>query len=223
MTSERPPQLFTWNGLSPYWRSGQWDNTRFIGIPAMDSTYFDVRIPTMDNTYFDARQNIVRGPSYYTSNNHNNSFFGYTFISSEGTLKGVLWANSGWLTYWKAPAPTNPCEIYGKCGPFGVCNNISSPICRCLEGFKPISDEEWNRGNWTRGCLRELELNCQKSASTAASTTVKKDRFWKITQMKLPDSADYSLINDAERCQSWWKRSADTSAGADAGVVADTG
>ncbi|KAK3431974.1 hypothetical protein EUGRSUZ_E04137 [Eucalyptus grandis] len=191
MTSETPPQLFTWNGLSPYWRSGQWDKTRFIGIPAMDGTYFDVQ------------QDIVQGTSYYINNNHNNSIFGYTFISSEGTLNGVLWANNGWLTYWRAPKPNNPCEIYGKCGPFGVCNQISSPICRCLEGFKPISDEEWNRGNWTRGCLRELELNCQKSASTAASTTVKKDRFWKITQMKLPDSADYSLIDDAERCQSW--------------------
>ncbi|KAL3740625.1 hypothetical protein ACJRO7_021833 [Eucalyptus globulus] len=191
LTSERPPQLFTRNGSSPYWRSGQWDTTRFIGIPAMDNTYFDVK------------QDIVQGTSYYTNNNHNNSIFGYLFISFEGTLKVDSWTNNRWSTKWNAPAPTNPCEIYGKCGPFGVCNQFSSPICRCLEGFKPISDEEWNRGNWTRGCLRELELNCQKSASTAASTTVKKDRFGKITQMKLPDSADYSSIDDAERCQSW--------------------
>ncbi|KAK2632583.1 hypothetical protein EUGRSUZ_L01369 [Eucalyptus grandis] len=182
--------LFTWNGLSRYWRSGQWDKTRFIGIP------------TMDNTYYDVQQDIVQGTSNYTKNNHNNSIFGYTFISFEGTLKAVWWANH-WSTYWEAPAPTKPCEIYGKCGPFGVCNQSSSPICRCLEGFKPISDEEWNRGNWTKGCLRELELNCQKSASTAASTTVKKDMFRKMSEMKLPDSADYLLINDEEICRSW--------------------
>ncbi|XP_039169811.1 G-type lectin S-receptor-like serine/threonine-protein kinase At1g61390 [Eucalyptus grandis] len=190
VTSETPPQLFTWNGLSRYWRSGQWDKTRFIGIP------------TMDNTYYDVQQDIVQGTSNYTNNNHNNSIFGYTFISFEGTLKAVWWANH-WSTYWEAPAPTKPCEIYGKCGPFGVCNQSSSPICRCLEGFKPISDEEWNRGNWTKGCLRELELNCQKSASTAASTTVRKDMFRKMSEMKLPDSADYLLINDEERCRSW--------------------
>ncbi|XP_056171957.1 G-type lectin S-receptor-like serine/threonine-protein kinase At1g61370 isoform X2 [Syzygium oleosum] len=191
LTPETPPQLFTWNGSSPYWRSGQWDKTRFIGIPQMDNTYYSVQ------------QDNVQGTSYYSLNNYNNTIFGYGFISSEGSLQAVLWTNGRWLTYWKAPAPTNPCEIYGICGSFGVCNSSSSPICRCLKGFKPRSDEEWNKGNWTRGCLREMELNCQKSASTATSTTVEKDMFGKMEQMKLPDSADYLLINDAEGCQSW--------------------
>ncbi|KAK3431841.1 hypothetical protein EUGRSUZ_E03757 [Eucalyptus grandis] len=161
VTSEKPPQLFTWNG-----------------------------------------SNNIRGTSYFYLNNYNNSIFGYTFISSEGSVKSAFWAN-GWLTSWKAPAPTNPCEIYGICGPFGVCNPFSSPMCRCLKGFKPRSDEEWNRGNWTRGCLREMELNCQKSASAAASTTVEKDMFWQMRQIKLPDSADHLLIDNAEGCQSW--------------------
>ncbi|XP_056171958.1 G-type lectin S-receptor-like serine/threonine-protein kinase At1g61480 [Syzygium oleosum] len=190
LTPETPPQLFTWNGSSPYWRSGQWDKTRFIGIL------------NVDNPYYSVQQDNVEGTSYYTFNNYNNSIFGYGFISSEGSLEVVFW-DASWFTTWKAPAPTNPCEIYGICGPFGVCNSSSSPICRCLKGFKPRSDEEWNRGNWTRGCLREMELNCQKSASTAASTTVEKDMFWKMEQMKLPDSAYYLLINDAEGCQSW--------------------
>ncbi|KAF8030657.1 hypothetical protein BT93_E2946 [Corymbia citriodora subsp. variegata] len=248
VTSETPPQLFTWNGSSPYWRSGQWEKTKFIGIP------------TMDNTYYDLRQDNVQGTSYYYLYNYNNSIFGYSFISSEGSLESVYWAN-GWFTYWRAPAPTNSCEIYGICGPFGVCNQFSSPICRCLRGFRPRSDEEWNRGNWTRGCLREMELNCQKSASSTASTTVKKDTFWKIEQIKLPDSADFIVIHDAKGCQSWclencsclafsyvnsigcmaWSkdlldtqqfskggedlsiRLVDAGAGADVGVVADTG
>ncbi|KAL3740622.1 hypothetical protein ACJRO7_021830 [Eucalyptus globulus] len=190
VTLEKPPQLFTWNGSSPYWRSGQWEKTKFIGIP------------TMTNTYYNIRQDNIRGTSYFYLNNYNNSIFGYTFISSEGSVKSAFWAN-GWLTSWKAPAPTNPCEIYGICGPFGVCNSFSSPMCRCLKGFKPRSDEEWNRGNWTRGCLREMELNCQKSASAAASTTVEKDMFWQMRQIKLPDSADYLLIDNVEGCQSW--------------------
>ncbi|KAK3431968.1 hypothetical protein EUGRSUZ_E04147 [Eucalyptus grandis] len=190
VTLEKPPQLFTWNGSSPYWRSGQWEKTKFIGIP------------TMTNTYYDIRQDNIRGTSYFYLNNYNNSIFGYTFISSEGSVKSAFWAN-GWLTSWKAPAPTNPCEIYGICGPFGVCNSFSSPMCRCLKGFKPRSNEKWNRGNWTRGCLREMELNCQKSASAAASTTVEKDMFWQMRQIKLPDSADYLLIDNVEGCQSW--------------------
>ncbi|KAI6683932.1 hypothetical protein NL676_029845 [Syzygium grande] len=190
LTPETPPQLFTWNGSSPYWRSGQWDKTKFIGIPQMDNTYFNVQ------------QDKVQGTSYYSLNNHNNLIFGYTFISSEGCLKAVLWSKGQWFTYFNSTKPTNPCEIYGICGPFGVCKSSSSPICRCLKGFKPRSDEEWNKGNWTRGCLREMELNCQKPASTVASTAVEKDMFWKMEQIKLPDSADYLLINDAEGCQS---------------------
>ncbi|KAI6704456.1 hypothetical protein NL676_007418 [Syzygium grande] len=190
LTPETSPQLFTWNGSSPYWRSGQWDKTKFIGIP------------TMGKRGSDLQQDNDQGTSYYSLDNYNNSIFAYNFISFDGSLKAVYWAN-GWLPYWEAPAPINPCEIYGICGPFGVCNPFHSAICRCLKGFIPTSDEEWNRGNWTRGCLREMELNCQKSVSRATSMTVEKDMFSKMEQMKLPDSADVLLIDDAEGCQSW--------------------
>ncbi|KAF8030655.1 hypothetical protein BT93_E2944 [Corymbia citriodora subsp. variegata] len=248
VTSETPSQLFIWNGSSPHWRSGQWEKTKFVGIPAMD------------NTYYNLQQDNAQGTSYYSNNNHNNSIFGYTFISSEGSLEAVYWVNS-WFTYYKAPAPDKPCEIYGICGSFGVCNTSSSPICRCLKGFKPRSEEEWKRGNWTRGCIRELELNCQKSTNKVASMTVEKVMFWKMELMKLPDSADLLITYDAEGCRSWclencsclaysyvnaigcmaWSkdlldtqqfsnggedlfiRLVDTSAGVDVDVVADTG
>ncbi|XP_039169209.1 G-type lectin S-receptor-like serine/threonine-protein kinase At1g61400 [Eucalyptus grandis] len=192
VTSETPPQLFAWNGSSPYWRSGQWDKSKFNGIP------------TMSNKYLSGHQlvqNINQGTTYYFRNYYNNSF-GYVFISSEGSIESVRWGD-GWSTNWEA-SRTNRCEIYGTCGPFGVCDTFSSPICSCLKGFKPRSDEEWNRGNWTGGCVRKMELNCQKSAHAAAMTTVEKDVFWPMKHMKLPDSADYlSNIADAEGCRSW--------------------
>ncbi|KAK3430630.1 hypothetical protein EUGRSUZ_E02493 [Eucalyptus grandis] len=190
LTPETAPQLFTWNGSSPYWRSGQWDKTKFIGIPGMEGRGSNLQ------------QDNIQGTTYYSLDNYNNYFFAYDFISSEGYFMAVRWVNE-WGTYWEAPAPTNPCDIYGYCGPFGVCNLLNSPMCKCLKGFKPRSDEEWNRGNWTRGCLRKMELNCQKSANAAASTTVKKDMFWQLSQIKLPDFADFILIDDANGCQSW--------------------
>ncbi|KAK2633085.1 hypothetical protein EUGRSUZ_L00597 [Eucalyptus grandis] len=194
ITSETPPQGFAWNGSSPYWRSGPWDKSKFIGIPIMNSTYL--------NNY-DLQQNIDQGTSYFYFNNHSNSYFGYFFISSEGSIEFVSWKN-GWSTFWEAPATTNHCDIYGTCGPFGVCDSLGSTMCRCLKGFKPRSDEEWKRGNWTGGCLRKTELNCQKSARAAASTTVEKDVFGQMKQMKVPDSAEYLLsVADKEGCQSW--------------------
>lgn len=193
ITPETPPQAFVWNGSTPYWRGGQWDKSTFIGIPDMDDTYM---------SGFSLQQDIQQGTSYFIMNNYNNSFFGYLLISSDGSLKLLNWDDrtDKWLTNWEAP--TNRCEIYGTCGPFGVCSSLKFPICRCLKGFQPRSNQEWNRENWTGGCIRETEINCQRNTSTSAP--VKEDVFLRMSQMKLPNSSNYlSDIADAEECQSW--------------------
>ncbi|XP_048132046.1 G-type lectin S-receptor-like serine/threonine-protein kinase At1g61370 isoform X2 [Rhodamnia argentea] len=193
MTSETPPQAFTWNGSTPYWRSGQWDKTQFIGIPDMDQSY---------SSGFNVEQDIQQGTTYFSVDRYN--FFGYIFVSPGGSLMTSYWDDGAeaWLTDWAAP--NNTCEMYGTCGLFGVCNSLNSPICRCIDGFVPKSNGEWNNGNWTGGCARETELNCQKNTSTSAPTNVKKDAFWQMSRMKLPDSGDYlSDIGDQEGCESW--------------------
>ncbi|KAF7848231.1 hypothetical protein BT93_L2174 [Corymbia citriodora subsp. variegata] len=195
ITPETPPQAFSWNGSTPYWRGGQWDKSTFVGIPDMDNTYM---------SGFSLLQDIQQGTSYFIINNNNNSFFGYLFISSNGSVKLMDWddGTDKWLTNWEAPI--NPCEIYGTCGPFSVCSSLKFPICRCLEGFKPRFNEEWNRQNWTGGCIRETELNCQRNTSTSGPVKLKEDIFLKMSQMKLPDSSNYlSDIGDAEECRSW--------------------
>ncbi|XP_056161507.1 G-type lectin S-receptor-like serine/threonine-protein kinase At1g61370 isoform X1 [Syzygium oleosum] len=194
ITSETPPQTFTWNGSTPYWRGGQWDKSKFIGIQNMDQSY---------SSAVNVQQDIQKGTTYL-SIDYKSSFFVYIFVSPGGSLKIMEWDDGAkvWLT--DQAAPNNTCEIYGTCGPFGVCNSMNLPICRCLNGFVPKSNEEWKSGNWTGGCVRETELNCQKDTSTLASTIVKKDAFWQMSRMKLPDSEDYlSDIGDQEGCLSW--------------------
>ncbi|KAL3730978.1 hypothetical protein ACJRO7_027928 [Eucalyptus globulus] len=193
MTSETPPQPFTWNGATPHWRGGQWDKSKFIGIEDMDQTYL--------SGYF-VQQDIQQGTTYFWIDTYNSSFFAYVFISPGG-LKLVYWDDGAkaWLTDWTVP--NNTCEIYGTCGPFGVCNSSNSPICKCINGFVPKSNEEWNRGNWTGGCVRETELNCHQNTSTSASTNVKNDTIWQMSQMKLPDSGDYLLGVGDQECVSW--------------------
>ncbi|KAF8038538.1 hypothetical protein BT93_B1166 [Corymbia citriodora subsp. variegata] len=161
ITSETPPQLFTWNGWTSYWRSGPWDKSTFIGIPEMDSSY---------HSGYALQQYPQQGTTYFSCDSDNNSFLAYASISSEGILAVMIWdyGSNSWLK--SQAAPSNGCEVYGTCGPFGVCNSINSPICRCVKGFMPRSKEEWNRGNWTRGCIREAELNCQKNTSRTPST-----------------------------------------------------
>ncbi|CAI9292659.1 unnamed protein product [Lactuca saligna] len=62
-------------------------------------------------------------------------------------LKGVLDFT------WEAPA--NPCDVYGVCGVFFNLFRQKFPICDCLRGFLPWSDDEWRESNWTRGCVSE--------------------------------------------------------------------
>ncbi|KAF8034837.1 LOW QUALITY PROTEIN: hypothetical protein BT93_C0995 [Corymbia citriodora subsp. variegata] len=192
---ETPTQAFTWNGSTPYWRGGQWDKSKFIGIEGMDQSYL---------SGYNVQQNIQLGTTYFWIDIYNSSFFGYMFISPGGSLKIKYWDDraKAWLTSWAGP--NNTCEIYGTCGPFGVCKSLNSPICKCIDGFVPKSNEEWNNGNWTGGCVRETELNCLQNTSTSPSTNVKKDAFWTMSQMKLPDSEDLlSDIEDQEGCLSW--------------------
>ncbi|KAK3431749.1 hypothetical protein EUGRSUZ_E03664 [Eucalyptus grandis] len=196
MTSEMPPQPFTWNGSTPYWRGGQWDKSKFIGIKDMARSYLST---------IHVEQDIQQGTTYLSIVLHKQVYaYAYMSVFPGGLLKIMYWDDGAkvWVVVWAGP--NNTCETYGTCGPFGVCNSMSLPICRCLNGFVPKSNEEWNSGNLTGGCVRETELYCQKNTSTSASTIVKKDAFWQMSRMKLPDSHDYlSDIGDQEGCLSW--------------------
>ncbi|KAL0452590.1 UNVERIFIED_CONTAM: G-type lectin S-receptor-like serine/threonine-protein kinase [Sesamum latifolium] len=79
-------------------------------------------------------------------------------------------------------ATRNACESYGECGAFGSCNSDVSPICACLRGFEPTNRQEWDSGNWSRGCVRSVALNCQESTSDGS----RKDGFVKIDMVKVP-------------------------------------
>ncbi|KAH6781435.1 hypothetical protein C2S51_006728 [Perilla frutescens var. frutescens] len=82
--------------------------------------------------------------------------------------------------------PKTPCDISGKCGPFGICNSLDSPdFCSCLQGFDPVSDEEWSRGNWSGGCRRRLPLNC----STQPNNTTD-DVFVQLQMMEVSGYTD---------------------------------
>ncbi|KAK6283670.1 hypothetical protein POUND7_002622 [Theobroma cacao] len=118
-----------------------------------------------------------------------------------GTLQLEHWERGqGWIVDWEAPQ--NPCDVYGVCGSFGVCSPSESPICSCLRGFTPKSDEEWSRGNWTGGCMRRTNLSCEANTSSKPTNTGKADRFWTMDRMKLPDLSEYLEI-DNDLCQEW--------------------
>ena len=59
-----------------------------------------------------------------------------------------------------------------------------SPVCQCVEGFKPKSLQTWNPEEWYKGCERSKPLSC-----------LDKTGFDKFSGLKMPDTT-FSLLNE---------------------------
>ncbi|KAI3873163.1 hypothetical protein MKX03_002409, partial [Papaver bracteatum] len=185
-----------------HWRSGPWNNRIFIGIPTMSSTYLNGFNILTDNTV-----GTVFLTLHYTE--VRTILQKYT-LTAGGNFVETHWNESkkAWVKFWSAQ--DTECDMYGKCGPFGGCNILDSPICSCLSGFVPKSIDEWSNGNWTGGCVRRTELQCHRSknetsgarneSSTIAGGVEEPDGFLTLERMKVPDYVERLEAGSAEEC-----------------------
>ncbi|PRQ28677.1 putative protein kinase RLK-Pelle-DLSV family [Rosa chinensis] len=191
--TEVPAQVIIWiNRSTPFWRSGPWDKSKFIGMPDMDDRYLNG---------FEVEENVEQGTEYFSLKLFD-AFAAYIEISSQGKPK-LMYSDNGrnWSIYWETLE--NRCDIYGACGPFGVCKASESPICKCLKGFVPKSHHEWSKGDWTEGCVRKTELFCerQKTKNSVPLQGIQDDNddgFWKIVGAKVPDYYEYITSFNAQ-------------------------
>ncbi|XP_038895960.1 G-type lectin S-receptor-like serine/threonine-protein kinase At1g11330 [Benincasa hispida] len=167
-------------GGNPYWRSGPWNGHTFIGIPEMISVYLvGFNLAIEDQAY------------YFSISYSNEDQLLYNMVlSPEGNLEQQYWdpSKENWEVSWSAFR--TECDYYGVCGVFGVCNANVSPVCSCLTGFKPKDEDEWNRGNWSNGCVRNTPLQCENSSRN--NTRVEEDGFLKVELVKVPFLAEWS-------------------------------
>ncbi|XP_051128578.1 G-type lectin S-receptor-like serine/threonine-protein kinase At1g11330 [Andrographis paniculata] len=87
------------------------------------------------------------------------------------------------------------CDAFGRCGPFGSCDQHDSPICSCLQGFDPRNNREWDAGNWSSGCVRKVSLNCGGTANGG-----KADGFLRLGMMKITGYSD-RWIGPEDQCE----------------------
>ncbi|KAK7389404.1 hypothetical protein VNO78_24419 [Psophocarpus tetragonolobus] len=181
------PEVFFWyNKTKPYWRTGPWNGRVFLGSPRMLTEYlYGWNFVPNDN-----------GTAYLTYNFENPSMFGILTITSHGTLKLVEFMNK--TKFLELEVDQNECDFYGKCGPFGSCDNSTLPICSCLKGFEASNVEEWNNKIWTNGCVRNEPLNC--GILKNGSDVVQPDGFSVYHNMKVPDFAERSVGNQ-DKCR----------------------
>ncbi|CAA0832824.1 G-type lectin S-receptor-like serine/threonine-protein kinase [Striga hermonthica] len=169
-------QIFTWKNERPHYRTGPWNGILLIGIQDMYSPYLD---------------------GFQVGNDSGNVFFMAPpkrflmkiELNTSGTLVKSLWDEQtrSWDAMWVAPRQV--CDVYGMCGPFGLCNPLRQPVCYCLPGFEPVDRDEWGRGNWTGGCARRTGLECAD------------DGFLRLPFVKVPDFAERFAGRAVEDCR----------------------
>ncbi|KAL6567467.1 hypothetical protein OROGR_001135 [Orobanche gracilis] len=166
------PQIVTWKNVGPYWKSGPWNGLILIGVQDMYSPYLDGFSVVNDRA----------GTIYFTA-------------------PETLWNDHtrNWDVTWVAPQ--DECDVYRTCGPFGSCNARNLPICSCLRGFEPADVEEWERGNWTQGCRRRRELQCDPSNNNSTNNNTGSDGFLRLQFMKVQDFAQQFSSRQEDECR----------------------
>ncbi|KAK7287348.1 hypothetical protein RIF29_00620 [Crotalaria pallida] len=181
------PEVFFWyNKTRPYYRTGPWNGRFFLGTPRLSTEYlYGWRFDHDDD-----------GTVYVTYSVADPTAYGILSITTTGTLKLVRFINK--VEYLNLEVDQNECDFYGACGPFGSCDNSTLPICTCFEGFEPKNTEEWNRKNWTGGCVRNVPLQCGSMKN--GSEVQQDDGFLVYHNMKVPDFLERSN-GDQDKCR----------------------
>ncbi|CAL2254320.1 unnamed protein product [Prunus armeniaca] len=163
------PEAYVRKGTAKYYRTGPWNGLRFSGSP-------ELRPNPLYRFNFVYNDNEV----YYMYNLQSKSVISRIVLNQTASTRDrFTWieADQTWRAY--SSVPRDLCDNYGLCGANGKCIIDENPVCQCLKGFKPKSQEKWNLTDWSLGCVRNKPLSCQERY---------KDGFVKFAGLKLPDT-----------------------------------
>ncbi|XP_060674733.1 G-type lectin S-receptor-like serine/threonine-protein kinase At4g27290 isoform X2 [Ziziphus jujuba] len=171
------PQLFvsmkttTTTKMVIKYRSGPWNGVHFGGTPKAPvfPLFKSFLVSNKDELYYTFKANVKSAVTRVKVNP--------TGLSD----RLVLYNRS---TQWSVlyTVPYEPCDNYGFCGANGICRMNRDPLCECLEGFVPRSEEEWKMLNWSSGCVRKMEFDCRVDSG---------DGFVKLVGIKFPDFLEF--------------------------------
>ncbi|KAH0651452.1 hypothetical protein KY285_031575 [Solanum tuberosum] len=160
------PQNILKKGSNVIYRSGVWNGLRFGGARnSRDSTFYRYGI-------------LSSKTEVYFGYNLTSSVIATFILNQNGVAQLLTWGDGeqGWVPYLVIPGDN--CDTYKLCGSYGSCNNNDFPVlCGCLDKFVPNNSKDWNKADWSGGCVRRTELNCLQG-----------DVFLKYSQIKLPDT-----------------------------------
>ncbi|KAH9289955.1 hypothetical protein KI387_034072 [Taxus chinensis] len=177
--------LLVYNNSVLYWTSGEWTGESFSNVP--ESTKKHLRKQEF--------KKISPTRMYYTFSTTNMLLARIVLSSNGGTATYVQFDNTIWtLVKWQ---PTQACDIYAVCGPFGACMSNVVLSCSCIKGFKPADEHAWNvEKSWSNGCVRVSPLQCSVTNGTT-------DGFLQLSDKTLPNDKAVIYIQEhtQERCK----------------------
>ncbi|XP_055833715.1 G-type lectin S-receptor-like serine/threonine-protein kinase At4g27290 [Solanum dulcamara] len=167
------PQTVVKHGTSVLVSSGPWNGLRWSGDrvpPPNQSSIYKIQ-------FVFNKQEVSY--SYYFINNLD---LPRLVLTSSGYVQGLMWVNEtkNWL---HVSLPPNTCDLYSVCGAYGSCDIDHSPVCTCLEKFVAKYPQQWEKGDWSKGCVRRKPYDCNEEHV-----------FLKYSGVKLPDTK-YSQYN----------------------------
>ncbi|XP_058782678.1 G-type lectin S-receptor-like serine/threonine-protein kinase At4g27290 [Vicia villosa] len=163
------PETFLKKESFDFYRSGPWNGVGFSGAPEVSAT------PIVEQKFVNNSNEV-----YYTYSLVNMSTVSIIYLNqSSSTRKRVTWISND--NEWKnvESEPRDSCDAYNLCGPYGNCISTNSPLCECLDGFTPKSQEDWDTYNWTQGCVRKIQLSTKCTVN---------DGFKNFSGLKLPET-----------------------------------
>ncbi|URE25502.1 serine threonine-protein kinase [Musa troglodytarum] len=175
-------QGLVWWKSKPYWRTQVWTGNSFTGNRLPNSNSMGYIAVIADEDAISVTPTVSDGSPHIR----------YT-MNYSGRVELLIWDDSSkhWRTYWSTPK--DGCERYGWCGGFAYCDTTSSvPECRCLGGFEPKVESEWESGKNSAGCIRKKALRCGDDG----------DGFVRVGSMKLPDHFVSLNITNISGCRS---------------------
>ncbi|XP_047066437.1 G-type lectin S-receptor-like serine/threonine-protein kinase B120 [Lolium rigidum] len=184
-------QLYIWRSgqdggeNTTFWRSGQWANNNFVGIPWRALNLYGFQLsgdPSKSN-----------GVMSYTFNTFNSSLYRFV-LQPNGTETSfmLLDATGDWEVVWSQPSI--PCHDYNVCGQNAQCSSgdHGQAVCTCLKGFEQKSEGV--------GCVRSAQLTCSERNVSMSSG----DDFAELSGVKLPNYAAWEwTVSSADSCRQW--------------------
>ncbi|KAG5551154.1 hypothetical protein RHGRI_009545 [Rhododendron griersonianum] len=175
------PELILSSGDTVKFRTGPWNGLRFSGFNFLLE-------PNPVYTFgFVFNQEEV----YYYFELVNVSVVTRVVLNPSGLIQRFTWVDrtQGWVLY--SSAQRDNCDNYALCGTYGSCNINRSPPCWCLNGFTPKFPQDWDKADWSHGCVRRVQLDCLG------------DGFVRYSGVKLPDTRGswFNVTMSLDECQ----------------------